>query len=440
LNARIALLPLAAVGLCGCHLRSAGAPPAGGRPWQLVYEETFEAPVTSDTAPWLRDPGGPNSPWHVDAMDDDGPFFRVLGGAAFARQLATFATYRKRVVFGRDGWLTAELAARDRDLDGTPEAQPVLDTLALPGGNHVARIAVPGHDGGLIIRSTRALPPRYRIEYTLVQVDFGGTRNDRWDYGGRQNGYGKDGAKTSHPWAWSAGPVWDKPYAEWLDVRKYNGFYYLAIVDHADPAPRNNIFIHTHRKVAIDSYNVPPDTAYCEVCNPVTKQYFVSQDNVLNMFFFTLGTVRESRSISETECGTAFPYEGGRAASIAAAQIVPELMPAQTYRFAIERDERGYTLEASGNFRFSGPRTLRYRRDFVQAGRPIWHYNQSAAEYDGRFDAPQSLEGPFGVLQVAHSWPQGSAYPDYFVIGDPHTNFYEGTALVDDIRLYVPKM
>ena len=35
-------------------------------------------------------------------------------------------------------------------------------------------------------------------------------------------------------------------------------------------------------------------------------------------------------------------------------------------------------------------------------------------------------------------WPAGSAYPDYFVIGDLYTNVYEGSASLTDIRLYVP--
>jgi hypothetical protein len=35
-------------------------------------------------------------------------------------------------------------------------------------------------------------------------------------------------------------------------------------------------------------------------------------------------------------------------------------------------------------------------------------------------------------------WPAGSAYPDYFILGDPHLNYYQGSAAVTDIRLYVP--
>jgi len=40
--------------------------------------------------------------------------------------------------------------------------------------------------------------------------------------------------------------------------------------------------------------------------------------------------------------------------------------------------------------------------------------------------------------KLVHTWPAESAYPDFFIIGDPHTNYYEGIAFIDDIRLYVP--
>ncbi|WP_437813910.1 hypothetical protein [Sorangium sp. So ce1078] len=32
----------------------------------------------------------------------------------------------------------------------------------------------------------------------------------------------------------------------------------------------------------------------------------------------------------------------------------------------------------------------------------------------------------------------GSAYPDHFFFGDPHINYYEGTAELDDAKLYLP--
>jgi hypothetical protein len=69
-----------------------------------------------------------------------------------------------------------------------------------------------------------------------------------------------------------------------------------------------------------------------------------------------------------------------------AAELEPESMPQNSYKFAIERLETGYTIEMSGPFRHSGQKTLRYHHDFVEDGRPIWHYNQTSPEHNGRFD------------------------------------------------------
>ena len=116
----------------------------------------------------------------------------------------------------------------------------------------------------------------------------------------------------------------------------------------------------------------------------------------------------------------------------------PELMPNEFYTFAIERDTTGYTLEASGNFARVGQKTLRFHRPFIVNNVPIWHYNSTASEYDGRFDANLVQNDAYGSTTWPNQWPAGSAYPDYFVIGDLYTNAYEGTASLTDIRLYVP--
>ena len=114
-------------------------------------------------------------------------------------------------------------------------------------------------------------------------------------------------------------------------------------------------------------------------------------------------------------------------------------MPNESYRFAIERDSTGYTLEASGNFVRVGQKTLRFHRPFIVDTAPIWHYNVAASEYDGRFNADLVQNGAYDSATWPDQWPAGSAYPDYFVIGDPYTNAYEGSASLTDIRLYVPK-
>ena len=182
-----------------------------------------------------------------------------------------------------------------------------------------------------------------------------------------------------------------------------NGFYYLAIVDYPNPAPHNNVFIHTHRKVAMDSYNVEGSGSQ-EVCDPAKKTYYRSDDNALHMFFLVAGTPLESKATMTTEVGTAYGNEGGRTAFVGAAQLIPEMMPKKTYRFAIERTRR-YALEASGA-------PLRRRKDI-----PISPRFQRGRAADLHYDQ--------------------KAYPDYFIIGDPHINFYAGTAAVTGLRLYV---
>ena len=422
----------------------AAKPPVS--PWKLVSAETFGSLDVVAKARWVRDPQGDASPWNVDHLDDDGQFFDVQGGSDFRRQLAAAPVVRKRVTFGKNGWLTAELAARDANGDGVPENPPSLRTVNL-GRDATGRLDVPSHDGGLVIRNTRPLPPRYRIEYTLRTLDFGGKRAGSWTYGGKVNGYGSAGCKTSWPWKRSgsfAGPA-EPCNANFADVRAENGFYFLAIMDYANPAPHNNVFIHHHRKVGMDSYNVSGGwaSAYA-VCNPATgalEEYQSSTTNAINSIFFDGSRFRApeigyQEFVMPTACGVRDGSDP-EATIVSAAEMRPELMPGQSYAFAIERTATGYTTEMSGPFRHIGQATLRYHRDFVQDGRPIWHYNQTPGEYDGAFNSTLTFSGPFGSY-TKEQWPAGSAYPDFFVIGDPHLNFYEGSATVDDLRMYVP--
>lgn len=216
-------------------------------------------------------------------------------------------------------------------------------------------------------------------------------------------------------------------------------------MDHANPAPHNSIFIHNHRKVGMDGYNVSGGWASSyAVCNPATGalvEYQSSTANGINAIFFDGSRFRApeigyQQLLMPTACGLRDGSDP-EAAIVSAVEIVPEMLPSRPYGFAIERDATGYTLEMSGPFRHLGQATLRYHRDFVQDGRPIWHYNQTAAEYDGAFNSTLTFTGPFGSY-AKEQWPDGSAYPDFFVIGDPHLNFYEGSATVDDLRMYVP--
>ena len=436
--AAAALVVTAAPEPAGAQVLPLSTPPAPT--WRLQYAESFDTAVNDSAAAWFQDGDGPGSPYDVDGYDDDGAFFDAKGGPAFRQQLGTFATYRKSFAFGTNGWLTAELSARDSNKDGTPDSPPRLTTKVLSTGP-AAAIDEPDHHGGIVVRSTAPLPASYRVEMTLRTVDFGGTRNGSWTYAdGRVNGYKATGCKTNHPWA--NGGNFARTVCNWPDVRTdSNGFYYLGIMDYARPAPHNNMFVHTHRKVAMDGYARYQYTGAGSVgCDPKSKlfePYAAGTGNGVNMIFNTAARRYPSQPgteyLMESECGLRTS-----GAIVSQAELQPQLMPSQTYRFAIERANGGYTLEMSGNFARIGKATLRYHRAFVQDGLPIWHYNQTPAEYDGAFDADWTYPGNYGTFVDDHVWPAGSAYPDYFMIGDPHTNFYEGSATIDDIRLYVP--
>ena len=422
-----------------------------GTSWRLVAEETFDDPLDVDTAGWTRDPQGDDSPWHVDDLDDDGAVWRTISGPAFSEALRTFDVYRKRVTFGEDGWLTAEVAAQDKDLDGTPDSQPGIRRTTVDG-DPAGLINEPSWDAGVLIRPTKPLPERYRVEVTLRRIDFGGERRGRLRYDGKVNGYRPGPCVTGYPWTFQ-GATPKQGRCDYPDVTNQNGFYYLGILDYPTPAPHGNPGIHIHRKVVIDGYNsVAPWSHRYGVCNPATRkvesvkrgnlndvnavfirgdQFRPGNNNVSNEYYF------------KTACGSfsgdsTWGPRGRLHDLLSAAELQPEKLPSATYTFAIERDD-GYTVEISGPFRHTGDVTLRYHHDFVEDGRPVWHYNQSSAEYDGDFDRSLTYTGPTGKYVDEHIWPEGSAYPDSFIVGDPHLNFYEGSAVVDDIRLFVPE-
>ena len=433
--------------------QSATAGTVGQPGWILVYAEDFSTPFNGAVAPWILD--GASEPFDT-IMDDAGLWYQNDYGPAWTTASTSFETYRQEFSIGQDGWLTASLSARDRDKNGIVESLPSITRQPM-GDGYVAVLDVPDHTGGAILRNTRALPARYRIEYTLKTIDFGGKRGGAIEYDNRVNGYSTDGCKTQHPWGeGSRTPGWSGdasvPECAWQDVRAgpfgYNGFHFLAIVDFADPAPRNNHFWHYRRKVLMDAFSQHPDRIGSGngglVCNPLTGEYYAYRDsnfNPVNMWISGLpdwapgpGGLPANSQWFITSCsdGVAKPQLAS------AAELQPDLMPNEFYTFAVERTATGYTLEASGNFARAGRQTLRFHRPFVEGDVPIWHYNVAASEYDGRFDADLVQHDAYGSAIWPNQWPAGSAYPDYFVIGDLYTNAYEGRASLTDIRLYIP--
>ncbi|MEO3850174.1 hypothetical protein ABGB09_21520 [Streptomyces sp. B8F3] len=69
---------------------------------------------------------------------------------------------------------------------------------------------------------------------------------------------------------------------------------------------------------------------------------------------------------------------------------------------------------------------------------PVWHHNTRPEEYDGRSDGDLVQNDKNGSTTWPDQWPQGSAYPDSFVIGDLYTHVYEGSAGLTDPKTFVP--
>jgi hypothetical protein len=435
--------------------------------WTLMYQEDFTDPLEENdtTTPWELETY--SEPFDT-IMDDSGDWYRNdYGPDAFDEALYSFDTYRKEFTFGTNGWLTASLSARDWDKDGISNNDNIPELYIETMGNDtvgtVLTMNVKDHTGGVILRPTNALPEAYRIEYKLRLLDFGGKRQGSIEYeDGRINGYSPHGCKTQHPWGegsrtdgWTGNA--SVPYCEWQSVREgpygYNGFHFLTIVDVADPAPRNNHFWHYRRKLLMDSFSVHPDRvgdgSGGQVCDASTNQYYDYKDSeswtTVNMWISGLpgtwtpnpgGLAGNSQNFM-TNCNG---QQASRGLQSAGELIPPESLPQQQfYTFAMERNASGYTMEASGYFARAGFQTFRFFRPFVVEDEPIWHYNVKASEYDGRYNNDLQQENwAHGSQTWPDQWPAGSAYPDYFVIGDLYTNVYEGRASLSDIRFYVP--
>lgn len=436
---------------------SAAVSPAklDSKKWVLWYSEDFSTPLNDTMAPWILE----NYSDPFDNINDDSEqWFANDYGPAWYDALESFATYRKEFSVGRDSWLTASLSARDWNKDGIIESPPLLRTKLLGDSRYVAELHVPDHTGGVLFRNTRPLPSEYRIEYKLMTLDFGGKRNGTLEYDGRINGYSTNGCKTRHPWGSGSKkrPGWSGnasvPYCEWEDLREgvtgYNGFSFLTITDFSNPAPRNNRFYHYHRKVLMDAFSQHPNrfgnTSGGQVCDSKTNEYYDFRDsnyNTVSMWISGLpnkwapnpGGNPDSSQWFMSTCS-----DGVAERSLQfAAEMQPERMPNEFYTFAVERNKTGYTLEVSGNFARVGNKTLRFHRPFIVDDNPIWHYNVDPSEYDGRYNADLvQNDFAFGSMTWPDQWPAGSAYPDYFAIGDVYTNAYEGKASLTDIRMY----
>lgn len=327
----------------------------------------------------------PQAQWAPDPVPDDGRYADA-GEYFTSRGIRPPAAFRATQPFGKDGWLTIESYTRDASTPFGALASVVDDPAG--GGNKVLRIASPAHTDATVIRPSAPLPLRYRVSLRVGFADFG-------DGLPGLNGY--DGGETGEPWTQAS-------------AVEQNGFYWLAILD-ALPRPHNNVWIHHHRKVVVDSDNNRP--VFTQIWD---GSAFVTS-GVRPIMVFAL----DGRGAVNERTGPPFlSYSAGAWQPSGAIRAVDAYLPGEWYRLTIERVDSTFTIELSGRFQYGGQRT--YRASIHASARCVWHFNRP---------------GEDGAHCASPTWPASDSWPDWFMFGDPHSNYYEGSVLYDDVRLEV---
>ena len=318
--------------------------------------------------------------WRLDTAEYEGPYSE--SGEYYQQQnIAPPLAYRNTVPIGKNNWLIAEVYTRTVD----PIVLDYLDVVSDPmdASNQVLKISTPDHTDGVVLRSKNPLPPKYRISLKIGFANYGNES--------KLNGY-SNGDEDAGPW-------------RKLSSVGHNGFYWLAILD-KPPKPHNNIWIHHHRKFVIDSWN---------------RKGFNNSVNVIAL---------DGKSDTHQAFGKKFiSYVEERWQNISDVPI-DYYLANEWYTVTFVRTSLFYEFSITGNFKNGGLTT--YKDKINIRKNCVFHYNQTVEELDPACVdyRKQNFLGKDFV-----SWPKNSAYPEYFMLGEPHINYYEGNVLVDDITL-----
>ena len=320
--------------------------------------------------------------WHKDPQIYDGPYSES-GEYYQAQNIIAPEAFRNTFDLGEGNWLTAELYTRT----SRPILLDYLDVVTDPDdpSNQVLKISTPKHTDGVVLRSKNPLPSKYKISLKIGFANYGDDTE--------LNGY-DSGDEKATPW-------------RKLSSVGHNGFYWLSILDSV-PKPHNNIWIHHHRKFVIDSWN---------------RNEFNNTVNVIAL---------DGKSDTHGQYGKKFISYVDEQWKRVSDVPIDYYLPNEWYEVSFTRTPLFYEFSISGIFRNAGQKTYKDRINIRE--NCVYHYNQTVEELSaGCVDnrAQQILDKDFV------SWPSGSAFPEYFMLGEPHINYYEGSVLVDDISLEI---
>lgn len=364
------------------HADSTTNPSSKKGGWVILRRETFDHLLPARS--WVSDVRSREDPY-----DDNGVYFQRRG-------ISAPPAYRARATFGAQDWLTVDSYSRT-EKDPNLLAQIVPDPAS--DSNHVLLVTSPEHTDATIVRSTRLLPNQYRVSLRVGFANFGDGKPGL-------NGY--NGGERAEPWL-------DRAATE------ENGFYWLAILDTV-PGPHNNVWIHHHRKIVFDTdNNYPPWT---EILSG--PEFVENGEHPLMMFAL------DGRGKGKATTGKPFiPYSAGKWQPSGTIRAVDAYLSGEWYQVSIERQGTVFTMQVQGKFAYAGNQTYRATIDAAQAC--VFHFNrpnESAGDcVDGSYDPDLGSSHPH--------WPSGASYPDYFMFGEPHENYYEGSVHYDDVTLEV---
>ena len=318
--------------------------------------------------------------WQLDTNAYEGPYSE---SGEFYQQQNIIPPAAKRLSFdiGEGDWLSAELYSRNPSAKLSDYLSVVTDPA--DANNKVLRLATPVHTDGVILRSKYPLPTNYRIRLKIGFAQYG----NETEFNGYDNGNERSGPWRDYP---SIG---------------HNGFYWLSIFDRI-PRPHNNIWMHHHRKFVIDSWD---------------RDGFKRTVNVIAL---------DGKSDTHTLFGKTFiSYLDGKYQYVNNVPV-DYYLPNQWYLLEFSRNQGLYSFSITGKFKNAGYTTISDSIDYK--AHCVYHYNQTPAELA---DACVDTRSRTFLDKTEIYWPQDSAYPDYFMLGDPHINYYEGSVLIDDISL-----
>lgn len=347
----------------GCQLTAQSAADAASSTnrgsWKPVHEEDFESPAAlfpSRPPNWVVD-----TYQTTDEYSDGGKHFRQLG-------ISPPAAFRAEAPFSKDGWLTVAAYSRS-NVTQFRDLFSIVPDPANPA-NHVLKISSPRHTDGVVVRSSTALPAKYRACLRVGYASFG----DGKPGPGNLNGY--TGGETDGPWLSG-------------DATLENGFYWLTILD-ATPRPHNNLWIHHHRKVVIDSDNNK------EAWTNIWERTKWVPDGQHPIMMFGVDKTGDD----DPATGRPFlSWSNGALQPSGAIRALDAYKDNTWYSACIERNDTNFVLSVSGDFKWGGQQTYT------------------------------------GSIPIASVYHADDGIPDLFMFGDPHNNYYRGFVYYDDIRL-----